>query len=144
VAAEIRTPVFVFGMKDDDLQVSATGRRAVEHAQRHAGPGGTLDGYEFFDFDGRPLQPVPGLPGEFEFIDQRQTLENRVRSLITRCDAGLDDPDVPAELRDLLRKFLADKVEFAAVATRLAKLPGTSPKHDRGGLHDLCHRLHLC
>jgi hypothetical protein len=144
VADEIRPPVFVFGMRDDDLQVSPDGQRAVRHAQRHAGPGAPLDGYEFFDADGRPIEPVPGSPGEFVLVDRRQALENRVRSLITRCNADLDDPDVPPALRNLLRSFLAGSAEFAEVGKRLSQLPGTSSKHDRGGLHDICHRIHVC
>jgi hypothetical protein len=69
----IVTPVLVFG--PDDLLVARSVEAALRHTEQHLKtadptpearptptpePALTLDDYEFFDFEGRPLAPVPG------------------------------------------------------------------------------------
>jgi hypothetical protein len=151
MAYDVRTPVIVFGLRQvddthvDDLHIAATLEHAVEHAQSHGG----LDDFEFFDFDGQPFTPIPGSPVKVARLDQRRSLENRVRSFITRVSDELDHQEkqeIPEELVTLLRGFVAGQASFHSLATSMAeRRPSHGPaSHSRGGFHNLCHRLHLC
>ena len=46
---------------------------------------------------------------------------------------------------DLVGAFLDGKLDFKTLVSRMADVSTPkSPKHSRGGFHNLCHRVHLC
>lgn len=139
MTATIRTPVLVFGRENDEVLVAATVKDALTHSTVHAGAGNSLDDFEFFDFEGRPLLPAPG--AGLELVEPWQYLERRTRLLLARVWADAS-PTERAGHEDLVEGFLGGRLDFTTVAARMAAQP--TPKHKRGFLHDLCHRTHLC
>ncbi|HLL65716.1 MAG TPA: hypothetical protein VK453_08195 [Micromonosporaceae bacterium] len=136
--------IFLFGRDSDDLLVAKNAAAALDHVLRHAGTGHTVDDFEFFDAAGQPLAPVPGALGELRPLDPQEYLERRVRLLLDRAWAEAL-PAERARYADLVGAFLAGTIDFATLTAGMARVsrPRDS-KHSRGGLHSLCHRVHLC
>ena len=161
----IVTPVLVFG--PDDLLVARSVEAALRHTEQHlktADPKPeatptptpeatptptperplTLEDYEFFDFEGRPLAPVPG---GLEAIEASEYLQHRVRHLLRRAWSESEaEADQRARHRELVEGFLEGVIDFRTVSEKLvvAGESALAAKHSRGGLHTLCHRVHLC
>jgi hypothetical protein len=135
---------FVFGRESDDLLVAPTAAAALEHARGHAKGKDVLELFEFFDDAGRPLAPGPGKPGKLEPMGYRRYLEHRVRLQLSRSWADASEADRQRHA-ELIGAFLDGDLDFETLVSRMA-LASTpkNPKHSRGGLHNLCHRVHLC
>lgn len=156
----LRTPLLLFGVRDEDVMVAGSVDAAIRHLRSHrlqrASPRDVED-FELFDFDGRPVLLDPDLGGGYRVLDPWAYLDLRLRRLLRRHGGALPTEDTgqrrsveaPESLGELpepvvraLVDYLDGRTDLTTIVTVLAGAAVRS--HSGSALHNLCHRLHVC